>query len=92
MEKQIDYLTYWTDTLASNVKELSLSERKEVTRQEELISKTYGIDPQDNKPVFADLLDVLEELNDKTKETTSKAFYNTIEALISLWDEIDTRN
>ncbi len=92
MKNKTDYLTHWTNTLASNVKELTLSELKEVTRQEELISKTYTIDLKENKPVFADLLDVLEELHDKTQAITSTAFYNTMEAIISLWAEIDVRN
>lgn len=92
MEKQIDYLTYWTDTLASNVKELTPTELQSATRLEERISKTYGIDTQDNKPLFADLLDTLEELNDIAMETNSKAFYNTVEAIISLWDEINVMN
>lgn len=92
MEKQIDYLTYWTDTLASNMKELTPTELQKVTEREELISKTYGIDTQDNKPVFADLLDFLEALNDKTQASNSKAFYNTMEAIISLWDEINVMN
>ena len=92
MEKQIDYLTHWTDTLASNVKELTPTELQSATRIEERISKTYGIDTQDNKPLFADLLDTLEELNDTAKETNSEAFYNTVEAIISLWDEINVMN
>lgn len=81
-------LNYWTDTLAINLAGLTLVEREEVTTQEALISEMYTRDLQANKPMFNNLLDNLEELNDRAREAHSEAFYHAVDAIISLWDGI----
>ena len=71
---------------ANHYAKLTLEEKKAIERIENTISKMYAMDTTPNKEMFHELLDTLEEMNDKSHG--GKAYTHSIDCLINIWDEI----
>lgn len=84
----MDIINLWSSKLNVEMNELTQNEIKKIMKQEQLISNTYSTDKQ----LFSELLDVLESLNDDLQTIKSKHFFNAMDCIINLWDEIETMN
>lgn len=71
---------------AKRYSRLTNDEKDTIERIEKHILTTYETDSTPNKKLFNELLDTLEEMNDRSGKKT--AYERTFDWLINIWDEI----